>query len=357
MPVSSLGPAITLVFSLLSYDQPEWVSRWRGDEVRVVEKGEWVRHKIVSRESLDEIAVRYGVDGDQIKRWNKLSSSKLKRGKTLKIRAKRIAPPKEYIEYTSTAEDTWGRVAANWGVDTKDLHAWNYKVRELEPGTTLKLWFDPARHWTVGRRLGPLPNHVVIPDTAKSIGRPQRGRIENAVPLPKTPDFTCRSERLCWGSSYAVQGLQRAFANFRYETGYEGQLIVGSMSRQYGRKFPPHKSHQSGRDVDIRLPILPMVPDWREPSVDEVDWLATWSLVEALIDTGRVQTIFLEAPLQRNLYEAARMMGRSHEYLRPLITYPRDAPKGLTIVRHSKGHDAHIHVRFKCGPDEPKCKG
>jgi murein endopeptidase len=25
-------------------------------------------------------------------------------------------------------------------------------------------------------------------------------------------------------------------------------------------------------------------------------------------------------------------------------------------VRHSDGHDTHMHVRIRCGPDEPKCK-
>ena len=354
--MSFSGPAITLLFSLLSFDQPQWAARWRGDEVRVSEKGEWIKHTVVSRENLRDIAVRYGVDADHLRKWNKLSSSKLRRGRKLKVRAHRIAPPKEKIEVTVREGETWGAVAANWGVDTKDLHAWNYRVDELEPGTELTVWFDPARYWTVGRRLGPLPNHAMVRDDALSIGRPQKGRIENAVALPATSDYTCRSARLCWGSSYAVQGLQRAFANFRYETGYKGEIIIGSMSRQYGRRFPPHKSHQSGRDVDIRLPLLPFVPDWREPAAEEVDWMATWALIEALIDTGRVQTIFLESDLQRNLYEAARMMGRSHEELGPLITYPRDQPKKEAYVRHSKGHDGHIHVRFKCGPDEPKCR-
>ena len=355
--MSSLGPAITLLFSLLSYERPYWMQHWRGDETVVLDKAKWINHTIAPRDTVTQLAVRYGVTGQNIREWNSLGEeSSLRSGRKLKIRAARIPVPKQKLQHQVHDGETWGSIAANYGVSSRDLHAWNYKLTELEPGQTLALWFDPAKPWTVGRRLGPLPNHHVVPDGAHSVGRPQKGRIEDAVMIPPSPDYTCRSERMCWGSSYTVAGLQRAFANFRYESGYTGDIIIGSISRKFGRRFPPHKSHQSGRDVDIRLPILPTVPDWRDPRADEIDWLATWALVDALIDTGRVQTIFLEADLQRNLYEAARQLGRSHESLSGAITYPREKGKEWAIVRHSKGHDAHIHVRFKCGPDEPKCK-
>jgi murein endopeptidase/LysM repeat protein len=356
--MSSLGPAITLIFSLLTYERPYWMQHWQGDQTVVPERSTWIKHKVQSRETLTQIAVRYGVTVENLRKWNGLGeSAKPKVRKTIRVRAKRIPLPKQRVEHDVLAGETWGSVAADYGVSSRDLHAWNYRLRELEEGGKLVVWFDPAKDWTVGRHMGPLPNHRYVEPGALSVGKPQRGRIENAVLIPQSVDYTCRSERLCWGSSYAVEGMQRAFANFRYESGYEGEIVIGSISRKFGRRFPPHKSHQSGRDVDIRLPILPTVPDWRDPHRDEVDWMATWALVDALIDTGRVQTIFLESDLQRPLYEAARQLGRSHESLAGAITYPREKGKEWAIVRHSKGHDAHIHVRFKCGPDEPRCKG
>ena len=132
-------------------------------------------------------------------------------------------------------------------------------------------------------------------------------------------------------------------------------LRVG-FSRRRGGRFRPHKSHQSGRDVDVRFPRKPGVPKWGEPNRHEIDWMATWLLFKALIDTGAVQSIYVTAELQRDLYEAARALGFTHEELGPLITYPRDGPKQRAIVRHEKGHDDHFHVRFTCGPDEPKCR-
>ena len=352
----TFSTAVSLFLGLVAEDRPQWMQRWRGHETEVLDRAKWSKHEVVPRERLSQIAVRYGVQAESIMKWNELSNRRLKRGSTLKIKTRVIPVPREKLTYAVREGDTWGSIAADFRVDTKDLHAFNYKVRELEVGQILVLWFDPAVSWTVGRTLGPLPNHVLVRDDAYSVGRPQKGRIVNAVQLPESPNYTRRSERILWGSSFCIQALQKAFGRFRYETGFEGEVVIGSISLQHGRRFKPHKSHQSGRDVDIRLPLLPTVPLWKKPDSDQIDWLATWSLVEALVDTGTVHAVYLESGLQRPLYEAARALGRTHEELAPYITYPREKGKGRAYVRHVKGHDRHIHVRFRCGPDEHQCK-
>src|SRR5690606_39010862 len=93
-------------------------------------------------------------------------------------------------------------------------------------------------------------------------------------------------------------------------------------------------------------------------NVDEIDWYATWHLVKAFIATGEVATIFLDVSRHRNLYEAARAMGETPESLESVIKWPRwtGGVRPGPVVRHSPGHDTHIPVRIKCGPDEPRCK-
>ena len=91
-------------------------------------------------------------------------------------------------------------------------------------------------------------------------------------------------------------------------------------------------------------------------SADEVDWSATWELVRALVDTGEVQAIFLEIPLQRRLFQAAMWEGMRPEQLRPYLQWPATGGHGVAVVRHEKGHDGHIHVRVRCGPQEPRCR-
>ena len=87
-----------------------------------------------------------------------------------------------------------------------------------------------------------------------------------------------------------------------------------------------------------------------------MDWEATWALIDSLIATEQVQVIFLEDKLQRRLYEAARRMGVPHERLRDVIHYADDRRWSHALVRHAHGHDGHIHVRFRCAPDEKRCK-
>jgi hypothetical protein len=82
---------------------------------------------------------------------------------------------------------------------------------------------------------------------------------------------------------------------------------------------------------------------------DDVDWHAAWALIEAFVDTGVVQSIYLERQLQRRLRRAAKGMGASMERINAIIH-----PNG--IVRHSPGHKGHIHVRFRCSPEATRCR-
>ncbi len=179
------------------------------------------------------------------------------------------------------------------------------------------------------------------------VGGPNGGRLVNAVQLPENPQlYTRKHPANAWGSSHTVDTLQRAVAQFRRDSGYPGAVVIGDISKRHGGRFYPHKSHQSGRDVDIALPGKPGARDWD----------ATWGLVEALINSGRVERIFLGYGRQRELYEAARRAGVSTDRLSRELQYPegRYAP---AIVQHQSGHEEHIHVRFKCGPEERGCTG
>jgi hypothetical protein len=35
-----------------------------------------------------------------------------------------------------------------------------------------------------------------------------------------------------------------------------------------------------------------------------------------------------------------------------MITYPRPSYATGALLQHSAGHNRHIHVRFKCGPND-----
>lgn len=322
----------------------------------------WIRHRVLPRERITQIAVRYGVTPEDLWRWNARldPQATYPRGvRHLRVRAHRLPPPRRKVRYAVQEGEGWMDVAVKLRVETRDLHAYNWTTRDLRPGTELVAWVDPGWPRTIRPGEGPaVPERFDVPATGKSVGRPHRGRLEGGVLLPESELYTRKIPTGgLYGSSHAIEQLQRAFASFRHDSGFEGEVIIGALSRKRGGRFAPHVSHQSGRDIDIRLPVWPSVPaSVVSPHPDEIDWYATWALVEAFIATGEVSAIFLDVSRHRYLYEAARTLGETPESLEPIIGWPRWSGSTAPIVHHADGHDVHIHVRIKCGPDEPRCK-
>jgi murein endopeptidase len=188
-----------------------------------------------------------------------------------------------------------------------------------------------------------------------SIGTPTRGHLRNGVQLPENPKlYTVRNPEHSWGTSLAVESLQHGMAIFRQQTHFSREIWICDMSMHGGGRFRPHRSHTSGRDVDIRLPLRGGVPADtipEDPSV--VDWDAAWQLVKSLVATGQVHYIFLARSRQVPLYKAALHAGETEAALAELMQYPGRGRN--TLLRHSAGHTKHIHVRWKCAPDETQC--
>jgi murein endopeptidase len=194
-----------------------------------------------------------------------------------------------------------------------------------------------------------------VPSGGMSVGSANRGRVRNAVQLPENPAlYTIRNPDHSWGSSNAVEQLQVGMAIFREQTGFKRAITICDMSLRNGGRFRPHRSHTSGRDVDIRLPLLAGVPEDTLPENPAVvDWDAAWALIKALVATGEVHYLFLARSRLVHLYKAAQRAGESPEDLTVLIQYPGHGRN--TLVRHSAGHTKHMHVRWKCAANEEQC--
>lgn len=193
---------------------------------------------------------------------------------------------------------------------------------------------------------------------AQSVGSPNRGRLKRGVQLQSSNWYTVRTPRESWGSSHTINQLHHALVRFRIGSKYKRELVVQDLSLRSGGHFPPHRSHQSGRDVDIRLCVNHRVKQNGVPrKVSQVDWDATWALVHELIKTGEVEYIFLDYDRQKHLYRGAQRAGVPKTLLARWIQYPTHSQSQRSgIVRHSKGHSVHIHVRFRCGPRDKHCR-
>lgn len=321
----------------------------------------WVTHQVIAGETVASIATRYGVTSKDLSRWNKKLDPKkaLAAGKELRVRAVRPPPPREQIEVTAEKGDSWRSIADAHGITEKELRRWNKPKKGKDgkaPSSTLKvgqrltLWVEPQAEEAPAARL--LAGRVRA--NAFSVGAPNRGRLVNGVELPELPQlYTRRFPEKLYGSSHMVRALIVGIANFRRLARFDGEVVINAISLPRGGRFRPHRSHQSGRDADIRLLARPGVK--HAPSPQEVDWMATWRLLSALIATGEVQYIFLDYSLQKRLYTVARSAGVSKQQLAEVLQWPREARSNNGIVRHSPGHKGHFHVRMKCGPREKQC--
>lgn len=320
---------------------------------------EWVTHRVVPRERLDGIAARYGVSREELVRWNKRlkTSQYIYAGQKLRVHARVVPPPREKITYIVEFGDTWSGIAGKFNVEAQDLRYWNKKVpRRFKAGTKLVVYTNPVAPppGEEAELAAELPV-IHVKAGAVAVGRPNRGKLVGGVRLEDSKMLKVRDPDKAYGTTHALQKLQEAVAKFRQTTGFEKALVVGAISLRHGGRFRPHSSHQTGRDVDLRLPKRKGA-DEKSSSSSDIDWALSWKLVESLIDTGEIEYIFLDWSRQKRLYRAAQAAGASRKTIEKAIQYPRAKRTNHGVVRHADGHNIHIHIRFKCAPGNSRCE-
>lgn len=320
----------------------------------------WIVHGVAPAETIAGLALRYRVDPGKIRGWNGLGrSTRLRPGQRLRLLTRRTPSQRERVRYTVLEGDTWASIARSHGADPSDVRAYNIKRTgwRLYPGLELDVWRDPIIADAVAADAPPAGPAAAIRPGGFSVGRPSDGRLVNGVQIPESADYDLRYPGSAWGTSFAVRHLVDTLHRWREEGDYTGLLRLGAMSRQRGRRIGGHRSHQSGRDLDIRLPLREGFADKMTPTPRRVDWVAVYALLRAFEASGAVTRIFLDYRLQKRLYKVAKEAGADRETLRRLIQFPRGKKASRGLLRHSPGHDIHIHVRFACADYESECAG
>lgn len=117
-----------------------------------VTKNNVYKYKVRKGDSLGEIADKFGVSENQIKKWNKLSGNKIVAGKTLTIY--NTVTTTSYGDNTTKntsnvnyykvkAGDTIGSIADKYGVKISDIQKWNnISGNKIVSGATLKIYSD-----------------------------------------------------------------------------------------------------------------------------------------------------------------------------------------------------------------------
>jgi len=217
-----------------------------------------------------------------------------------------------------------------------------------------------------------------------SCGAPNRGQLHGAWRLPssgagyqipapwreRTRNFGTRV--LVWLIKDAARAVDSAFPG--------SVLGVADMSAEEGGKISGHKSHQSGRDVDLIYyarnasghPLPPpdympyynwrgkatssRAPEWkRRISLVYFDHARNWQLVKALATHPDIAVahIFVAYSVRRWLLDHAKKTGEDAEVIRRVREVLHAAPKA------GSKHSDHMHVRIGCSMDDAtlgKCR-
>lgn len=297
------------------------------------------RYEVESGDTLSGIALRFGVTVDQLAEWNPdLDGDRIRVGQEL-----RVGPGRRRVVHAIQPGENATQIGARYGVTLRDLREWN-------PGRDL----DRIR---VGRSL------VVFTEEPESqslsIGAPYDGRLARAVRLRRHPAYVIRDGDRAWATQETAQWIVEAFDALRAAHPRAPKVRVHDISLREGGYMSGHRSHQTGRDVDLsyyqRSCRGIACPMWRMPP-EQLDVERQWALLEHWLRRSQVEAIFIDYRLQARLYRHAREQGATRQELHRWFQYPRGRTHPLGIIRHYPQHDDHLHVRFVCPDTDPDCR-
>jgi murein endopeptidase len=197
-------------------------------------------------------------------------------------------------------------------------------------------------------------------ENSESVGLPYAGRLEGALPMPNGPGRTITAERWkTWGSESTIRQLDRVLSRWATVHPNWPAVLVGNISTRRGGPIEPHKSHQSGRDVDLGYVARNGVDasSWQKMNAKNLDTDKTWVLIQSLVAESDVEVIYVDRNIQRLLLSAAAKQGRLRSaQLRRWFEVAKGAKRGSTLIRHIPDHDDHFHVRFSCSQTEKQCR-
>lgn len=334
-----------------------------------------VTMKVIVRkgDTLGAIAARHDVKVADLRRWNKARIGKgdvIREGATLvvKVPADKVdpalttdaakkggapsapkkpaadgsakPPPGMWEDQVRVARgDSLSRIAARLEIPLEDLMAWN----RLTERSRIK----------VGQRLvvfrpGPRP-------APQSIGKATAGKLAYGMYLGDGPGYRLRFPK----NAYGVEGMLKTLkvCARRVKDSFPGthDILIGDLSRPGGGRFPPHESHQSGRDADVGYYLLSNNQNVTLHRVKsgEVDYAKTWALLRCHITSDVVTRVYMDRNIQLGMVEWLRKKRSVDEGQLQRLFEVEGGEEAL--VQHAKDHDTHFHVRFACDAGQAEC--
>jgi LysM repeat protein len=297
-------------------------------------------HKVRKSDTLSRIAKQYKVSIKQIRRWNRLRSSVIRPGKKLVIYTRKKQHRTHKLTYiVKRGEFKWEHVARKHRMSVKRLQRLNRRLHRRMRRAKRK-FLRYGQKLTVERR-GPSVR-------SREVGKPQGGRLENGEQLSSGYGYWVRNPKLAYGTNDAISELMRCLPTVKNRWKKTSDIMVGDLSRKTGGKLKKHRSHQTGRDVDVAYIHRGKQPRYFKTATRAtLDVVKTWLIFKCFLNGKRTELIFVDYSLQPKLYNYVKRRGASKRQLKKLFQYPRGRKRPSGIIRHSPKHKDHFHVRFK----------
>jgi len=328
-------------------------------------------YTLIPGDNLWDLSQRFGVSMDDLMRWNPRT---FKQGKGLLLPGSKLVvyteggvrQPREG-SYSIQSGDNLDRIAKKLGVTTRHL----LTVNDVDP-TNLKIGQKLTYYTLRGAKGG--KGAKGTGDSAgtaaegpegdgsdsQAVGYPNHGRLENGEALVTAVGLRVKSAKESYGTNEVVEALFTCGSRFHKTFPKARGMIIGDISQKGGGRMSPHKSHQNGLDVDIghvRLGKAAESDQFTTLPPSTIDVKRTWAFLRCLLDSKRVARVYMNASVQRVFRAAAE---KKHIDIEP---YTLDAlfevgskSQGNAFIQAIGGHVNHFHVRFRCDPDDTRCR-
>lgn len=199
------------------------------------------------------------------------------------------------------------------------------------------------------------------------IGYYSNGKIFQATALPMSgPGFIhlFQDRNRHFGSEGLIQVIETVSSRFFSWDPNSERLQIGDIAAEAGGQISRHASHQNGLDIDVvyfrtnrQEQNLNYTDGFEEAFVTpkgqvtpNFDTQRNWRFFQFLMDSGRVDRIFVDPAIKRTLCTYAKT---------PLGVPPAGPqPDVIETLRHLRpypNHADHAHVRLTCPDTSPKC--
>lgn len=177
-----------------------------------------------------------------------------------------------------------------------------------------------------------------------SVGYAEAGRVINAVQLPPGEHWVVKDPGAAWGALETIEAIKIVAETVHAARPGLGPLRVNDIGKQHGGYLRPHRSHQSGLDVDVGLYYLDGEGSWAprgKQKTRAIDLGANWQVLRAVATLTDVKVVLVDQKIQKLLYDYALATGENKAFLDSIFKGGKKA-----LVQHARRHRDHFHVRF-----------